>query len=230
MELALFDLDLTLLDLDSDHAWGEFLIHEKLVDAMQHRQLNDQFYAEYESGTLDAVAYNEFVLSFLVGKSITSLNTLHEEFMQSVIRPAIRPSGLKALERHRTAGHEIVIITATNRFITAPIAQELGVQHLIATNPEVIQGLYTGKIDGEPCYRSGKLNHLNAWLTTFNNSKTLLESWGYSDSFNDIPLLEFVDHPHAITPDGLLRKHAQSNHWPIEDWSIQQDFLKQKIS
>ena len=220
MQLALFDLDHTLLNLDSDHEWGEFLIAQGLVDEVSHRARNDQFYADYQSGTLDAVAYNEFVFQFLAGKPLGELDALHDLFMQQVIRPALRPQGIAALEKHRQAGHEIVIITATNRFVTAPIARAFGVTHLIASNPELIDGRYSGKLDGQPCFQAGKLLHLEAWLLAYNQGRKPTESWGYSDSFNDLPLLNFVDHAIVVTPDDRLHAHALAHHWPIEDWSI----------
>lgn len=220
MQLALFDLDNTLLDLDSDHEWGEFLIAQGLVDEKAHRAQNDQFFADYQSGTLDAVAYNEFVCRFFVNKNTAELNALHDLFMQTVIRPAMRPLGFTAIEKHRQAGHEIVIITATNRLVTAPIAHAFGVKHLIASNPEIINGEYTGKLDGEPCFQAGKLHHLQAWLATHKKIEESLESWGYSDSFNDLPLLNFADHAIVVTPDTRLHAHALDHHWAVEDWSI----------
>jgi HAD superfamily hydrolase (TIGR01490 family) len=221
MQLALFDLDHTLLDLDSDHEWGEFLIAQGLVDEAVHRARNDQFYADYQSGTLDAVAYNEFVFQFLAGKTDAELAPLLEQYTQTIIRPAMRSSGLAAIEKHRQAGHEVVIITATNRFVTAPIAQAFGVSHLIASNPEVIDGRYSGKLSGEPCFQAGKLHHLEAWLLAHYQGRKPIESWGYSDSFNDLPLLNFVYHAIAVTPDDRLHAHALAHHWAVEDWSIQ---------
>ncbi|MBC7750899.1 MAG: HAD-IB family hydrolase [Candidatus Saccharibacteria bacterium] len=220
MQLALFDLDNTLLDLDSDHEWGEFLIKQGLVDEKAHRAQNDQFFADYHSGTLDAVAYNEFVFQFLVNKKPEALKSLHDLYMQTVIRPAMRPMGIAAIEKHRQAGHEIVIITATNRFVTAPIAEAFGVKHLIASNPEIINGEYTGKLDGEPCFQAGKLHHLHQWLATNRSIDEPLESWGYSDSYNDLPLLNFADHAIVVTPDTRLHAHALDHHWAVEDWSI----------
>jgi HAD superfamily hydrolase (TIGR01490 family) len=220
MQLALFDLDNTLLDLDSDHEWGEFLIAQGVVDEKSHRAKNDQFFADYQSGTLDAVAYNEFVFEFLKSKDLGELNALHAIFMQKVIHPAMRPQGIAAIEKHRQAGHEIIIITATNRFVTAPIAAAFGVKHLIASNPEIVNGVYTGKLDGEPCFQTGKLLHLNQWLSIHHSANEPLESWGYSDSFNDLPLLNFADYAIVVTPDPRLHAHALDHHWAVEDWSI----------
>lgn len=217
MQLALFDLDHTLLDLDSDHAWGEFLVRHGLVDADSHRAKNDQFYADYQRGELDAVAYNEFVLEFLSQQEPERLAALHAQFMAEVIRPAMRPQGFAALARHREAGHELVVITATNAFVTAPIVQEFGVPSLIATQPQMQEGRYTGRLATEPCYQGAKLRLLHLWLA----GRPVSESWGYSDSFNDVPLLEWVTHPVAVCPDSRLHAMALDRRWPVQDWSIQ---------
>jgi HAD superfamily hydrolase (TIGR01490 family) len=217
MQLALFDLDHTLLNIDSDHAWGEFLIAQGLVDEAAHRARNDRFYEDYKAGTLDAVAYNEFVFEFLSQHSMDELATLHTTFMQQVIAPMLRPAGRAAIARHQAAGHTLVIITATNAFVTGPIAAAFGVQDLIASVPEVVDGRYSGRLAGEPCFAAGKLHHLQAWLAT---RPAVSESWGYSDSFNDLPLLNWVDHPVAVNPDDRLHAHALAHQWPVEDWSI----------
>ncbi len=218
MKLALFDLDHTLLNIDSDHAWGEFLITKQLVDEAAHRARNDQFYQDYVAGSLDAVAYNEFVFEFLSQHDSAYLNTIHAEFMQEVIMPAMRPKGRDAIARHQQLGHEIMIITATNSFVVQPIAAAFGVDNLIASIPEVIDGRYTGRLQGEPCFQVGKLHHLKHWLSE--RHAQIEESWGYSDSFNDRFLLEFVDHPVAVNPDTRLHAHALAHNWPVEDWSI----------
>lgn len=217
MQLALFDLDHTLLNIDSDHAWGEFLIAQGQVDETQHRARNDQFYEDYKDGTLDAVAYNEFVFEFLSQHDMATLDQLHQVFMQQVIIPAMRPAGQDAIARHQAAGHTVVIITATNAFVTAPIAAAFGVSHLIASQPEVVDNRYTGRLVGQPCFQAGKLAHLNVWLA---NQARVSERWGYSDSFNDLPLLQWVDHPMAVNPDSRLHAHALAHQWPVEDWSI----------
>ncbi len=218
MKLALFDLDHTLLNIDSDYAWGEFLIAKQLVDEAQHRQKNDQFYQDYQKGTLDAVAYNEFVFEFLAKHDMAYLKGIHDEFMQDVIMPAMRPKGMDAIARHRDLGHHIVIITATNAFVTKPIANAFGVAELLASQPEIHNGRYTGSLLGQPCFQMGKLQHLEQWLLSQNAQ--LQESWGYSDSFNDRFLLEFVDHPVTVNPDTRLHAHALAHAWPVEDWSI----------
>ncbi|XID74704.1 HAD family hydrolase [Alkanindiges sp. WGS2144] len=218
MQLALFDLDHTLLDIDSDHAWGEFLIFKQLVDEGRHRARNDQFYQDYQAGTLDAVAYNEFVFEFLSQHDMTQLRAIHDEFMQDIIMPAMRPKGQEAIRRHQQAGHHVLIITATNAFITRSIAEAFGVSDLIASVPEICDNRYTGRLQGEPCFQAGKLRHLERWLTDKNLH--VEQSWGYSDSFNDRFLLEFVDHPVAVNPDARLHAHALAHNWPVEDWSI----------
>ena len=146
MKLALFDLDHTLLNTDSDHSWGEFLVSEGLVDPVQHRAMNDKFYDDYKKGQLDPYAYNEFVFQFLTQHEHAYLTELHQLFMQKVIRPQMRPEGFKAIQRHKDAGHALVGITATSDFITAPIFREFGITEIIATNAEVLDGKYTGSI------------------------------------------------------------------------------------
>src|SRR5690606_3974795 len=153
MKLALFDLDHTLLNTDSDHSWGEFLVSEGLVDPVQHRAMNDKFYDDYKKGQLDPYAYNEFVFQFLTQHDNDYLTELHQLFMQKVIRPQMRPEGFKAIERHREAGHALVGITATSDFITAPIFREFGITEIIATNAEAIDGKYTGKVINTACYQ-----------------------------------------------------------------------------
>ena len=185
MKLALFDLDHTLLNTDSDHSWGEFLVNEGLVDPVHHRQMNDQFYEDYKAGQLDPIAYNEFVFQFLTRHDNAYLTELHQLFMQKVIRPQMRPQGFVAIEHHKALGHEIVGITATSDFITAPIFREFGITNIIATNAEVVEGAYTGKVAGLPCYQQGKLLRLDQWL----DGRQVNESWAYSDSINDRFLL-----------------------------------------
>ena len=181
MELALFDLDHTLLNTDSDHSWGEFLVNEGLVDPVRHRVMNDQFYEDYKAGKLDPIAYNEFVFEFLTQHDNTYLTELHQLFMQKVIRPQMRPAGFAAIQKHKDLGHALVGITATSDFITAPIFREFGISEIIATNAEIKDGRYTGKVINVPCYQKGKLARLDQWL----DGRTVTESWAYSDSIND---------------------------------------------
>lgn len=216
MKLALFDLDHTLLDTDSDHSWGEFLVNEGLVDPVRHRQINDQFYEDYKAGQLDPIAYNEFVFEFLTAHRRDELTVLHQQFMTQVIRPKMRQAGFEAIEKHRAAGHALVGITATSDFITAPIFREFGITEIIATTAEIKDGQYTGKVAGIPCYQKGKLQRLEQWL----DGRNVTESWAYSDSINDRFLLEYADHAIAVVPDQALRDLAESKGWKIEDWSL----------
>lgn len=216
MKLALFDLDHTLLNTDSDHSWGEFLVNEGLVDPVHHRQMNDKFYDDYKQGKLDPIAYNEFVFEFLTQHDETYLTELHQWFMQKVIRPQMRPKGFAAIEQHKQLGHEIVGITATSDFITAPIFREFGIIEIIATNAEVGASGYTGKVAGIPCYQQGKLARLDQWLV----GREVTESWAYSDSINDRFLLEYATHAIAVNPDDRLEKLAIEKSWQIQDWSI----------
>lgn len=216
MKLALFDLDHTLLNTDSDHSWGEFLVNEGLVDPVHHRQMNDKFYEDYKAGQLDPIAYNEFVFEFLTQNTPEVLTELHALFMQKVIRPQMRPKGFDAIQKHQDLGHEIVGITATSDFITAPIFRAFGITEIIATTAEVQQGKYTGKVAGTPCYQQGKLVRLEQWLA----GRNVEESWAYSDSINDRFLLEYATHSIAVNPDDRLEKLAKAQNWQIQDWSI----------
>ena len=216
MKLALFDLDHTLLNTDSDHSWGEFLVNEGLVDPVHHRQMNDKFYEDYKAGQLDPIAYNEFVFEFLTQNTPEVLTELHALFMQKVIRPQMRPKGFDAIQKHQDLGHEIVGITATSDFITAPIFRAFGITEIIATTAEVQQGKYTGKVAGTPCYQQGKLVRLEQWLA----GRNVEESWAYSDSINDRFLLEYATHAITVNPDDRLEKLAKAQNWQIQDWSI----------
>ncbi len=216
LKLALFDLDHTLLNIDSDHAWGEFLIQEQLVDVETYRKRNDQFYQDYQAGTLDAKAYQEFVFEFLRAHELPYLAQLHQQFMQSIIIPAMRPLAIQAIEQHRAAGHELILISATNNFVVEPIAAAFGISHVLSSIAEQKNGRYTGSLQGVPCFQAGKLEHLNQWL----QGREVAESWGYSDSHNDIPLLKFVTYPVAVSPDAALHAYALAHHWSVEDWAF----------
>lgn len=216
MKLALFDLDHTLLNTDSDHSWGEFLVNEGLVDPVRHRAMNDQFYEDYKKGQLDPIAYNEFVFEFLTQHDMAYLTDLHQLFMQKVIRPQMRPEGFQAIKRHQALGHQLVGITATSDFITAPIFREFGISEVIATNAEIVNDQYTGKVINTPCYQQGKLVRLAQWL----EAREVMESWAYSDSINDRFLLEYADHAIAVNPDERLATLAKEQAWDIQDWSI----------
>lgn len=213
MSLAIFDLDNTLISIDSDHAWGEFLLEQGAVDPVAYREANERFMADYNAGTLDMAAFLEMALKPLADNTPEQLTAWHQQFMISKIEPHILPKAEELLARHRTKGDTLLIITATNRFITAPIAERLGVDYLIAVNPEVENGRYTGRVSGIPSYREGKITRLHEWLE--DKDFTLDGAWFYSDSHNDLPLLEEVDHPVAVDPDATLRQVAEERQWRI---------------
>ncbi|MFB9146851.1 HAD family hydrolase [Halomonas alkalicola] len=213
MSLAIFDLDNTLLSIDSDHAWGEFLLEQGAVDPVAYRDANDRFMADYEAGTLDIHAFLAVALKPLADNSPEQLAAWHQQFMASKIEPHILPKGEELVARHRTRGDTLLIITATNRFITGPIAERLGVDDLIAVEPEIVDGRYTGRVKGTPSYREGKVVRLEEWLA--DKELTLDDAWFYSDSHNDLALLEKVDHPVAVDPDPSLREVAEARGWRI---------------
>jgi HAD superfamily hydrolase (TIGR01490 family) len=211
--LAIFDLDNTLIGGDSDHLWGEFACERGLVHNDDFARRGDQFYADYLAGTLDIDAYLRHALSTLVGHSAAALKSWHAQFMADKITPILLSKGAELIADHRNRGHELLIITATNRFITAPIAHALGVDNLIACDAEIVDGLYTGNPSGVPSYQQGKVTRLQAWLEE--HDLDLEDSWFYSDSHNDLPLLELVDHPVAVDPDETLRARAVERGWPV---------------
>ncbi|AVI62891.1 HAD family hydrolase [Halomonas sp. GFAJ-1] len=213
MSLAIFDLDNTLLSIDSDHAWGEFLLEQGAVDPVAYREANERFMADYNAGTLDMAAFLEMALKPLAENTPEQLAAWHQQFMASKIEPHILPKAEELLARHRTKGDTLLIITATNRFITAPIAERLGVDDLIAVDPEMIDGHYTGRVSGVPSFREGKVTRLKQWLE--DQDLTMDGAWFYSDSHNDLPLLEQVEHPVAVDPDDTLREVAETRHWRI---------------
>jgi len=215
--LALFDLDHTLLPIDSDYEWGQFLVRHGVVDAVEYGRRNDAFFAQYQAGTLDPVEYLEFALGTLAGFAPATLQRLQAVYMAEVIRPAIKPAATALLQRHRDAGDLVAIITATNAFVTAPIAAALGVEHLIAARPELdAEGLPTGRLAGTPTQGQGKVTHMHAWLDGLGRPFDGFErSYFYSDSHNDIPLLSVVSHPVATNPSAKLAQHATALGWPL---------------
>jgi HAD superfamily hydrolase (TIGR01490 family) len=214
--IALFDLDHTLLPIDSDYEWGQFLCRVGAVDAEAFARRNAAFFAQYQAGTLDPVEYLEFALGTLAQFPRKELDALHLQFMDEVIRPALLPAALDLIKHHQNQNDLIVIVTATNRYVTAPIAKALGVDHLIAAIPEEdADGNITGKLIGVPTNGKGKVTHLINWLAE--RGQTLNDfgsSLFYSDSQNDIPLLSIVTHPVATNPNALLSAHATANGWP----------------
>jgi HAD superfamily hydrolase (TIGR01490 family) len=217
MNLALFDLDHTLLPIDSDHEWGEFLVRIGAVDAATFARRNDDFFAQYQAGTLDPVEYLEFALGTLAGFPRARLAAMQAQFMEEVILPEIRPAALALLKKHVDAGDLVAIVTATNHFVTAPIAKALGVQHLIAAMPEYdAEGNVTGRLLGTPTQGAGKIVHTKAWLEKM--GKTLGDFdqvHFYSDSHNDLPLMSIVSHPVATNPNATLKTHATAQGWPL---------------
>ena len=212
MVLAIFDLDSTLLNGDSDHAWGEFLARKGIVGP-EYREGNDRFYADYLAGSLDVGAYIQFMVQPLLDFNLEELEELRQEFVQTSIQPMRLPRAESLLAEHRDQGRTLVIITSTTRLITEPIARLLGVPHLVATELEVMNHHLSGKLDGVPCFGPNKVVKLREWMQATGN--TLEGSFFYTDSHTDLPLLELVDHPTAVDPDPSLEASALSRGWPV---------------
>jgi HAD superfamily hydrolase (TIGR01490 family) len=213
VRLALFDLDNTLLGGDSDHAWGDWLCERGILDGATYKARNDAFYQDYLAGRLNITDYLNFTLDIFGRTEMAQLAAWHEQFMAECIEPIILPKGLALLDEHRAAGDKLVIITATNRFVTAPIAARLGVDTLLATECEMVDGRYTGRTTDVPCFKEGKVTRLNRWMQE--NGFTLDGASFYSDSMNDLPLLECVSRPVAVDPDPNLLAEAQKRGWPV---------------
>jgi len=214
VSLAIFDLDNTLLRGDSDHVWGEFLVEQGAVDRARFASENNRYYAAYLAGTLDIYEFLEqHQLRPLAEHDREILERWRTTFVRDKIAPLITPAARALVERHRARGDTLLIITATNRFITAPIAEAFGISHLIATEPEEVNGQFTGKVAGVPSYREGKVERLSEWLIDRNES--LDGSWFYSDSHNDLPLLNLVDHPVAVNADETLAEYARTRGWTM---------------
>jgi HAD superfamily hydrolase (TIGR01490 family) len=214
MNLALFDLDNTLLAGDSDFEWAQFLIDRGVLDREVYEARNQAFYDQYKAGTLDIREFLDFQLKPLSRHSRAVLDAWHSEYMTERILPMIRDSARALVDKHH--GEVRVIITATNSFVTAPIARAFGIEHLIATEPEMRNGAFTGGVSGTPCFREGKVERLEEWLAERGETiKSVLKSTFYSDSHNDLPLLEQVGHPVAVDPDATLRAHAVARGWPV---------------
>jgi len=213
LALALFDLDNTLLNGDSDRAWGLYLAKVGAVDALEHEQMQDYFYQQYLAGSLDIDKFLQFQLKPLTQHSVQQLHAWRTDFIEQIIQPMIDNGKAHLLTTHREAQDTILIITATNDFITRPITDILGVDTLLATTVEFRDGRYTGNYVGTACYAHGKVRKFNDWLA--DNQACLENSYFYSDSINDLPLLKLVKHPIAVTPDKQLRAHAINSGWQI---------------
>lgn len=216
MKLVLFDLDNTLLAGDSDVEWPKFLIAQGVLDAATYAEANDRFYQQYKAGTLDINEFLDFQLAPLARHPKQQLDAWHAIYMDQHIRPLITEHSRALIRRHQAEGALTAIITATNRFITAPIARELGIEQLMATELEQENDAYTGRPSGIPCFREGKLDNLEHWLARQGRRwQDFSETWFYSDSHNDLPLLQKVSHPVAVDPDDTLRRHALAQGWPV---------------
>lgn len=217
MKLTLFDLDGTLLPTDSDHAFGDFVIGLGWADAADHKRRNDQFYADYQAGRLDMTAYVDFASAPWRDRSPRDLDEAMQRFVREVMQPQLHPAALALVRQHQTAGDLIAIVTATNDFVTRPIARLFGVDVLIATDlARDDQGRATGAIQGTPAFREGKIERVLAWLAGRGQTLASFErSTFYSDSINDLPLLDHVSHPVATNPGASLLRVAQERHWPV---------------
>ncbi len=213
MSLAIFDLDNTLLAGDSDYLWGVFLTRQGAVDREHYERENERFYREYREGRLDILEFLAFSLAPLAAHDPQLLRRWREDFVRQEIDPIITAKARALVEQHRRAGDTLMIITATNAFVTEPIAERFGIGHLIATEPERVGGRYTGRVAGTPSFREGKVERLRQWLAE--HDQDLEGSWFYSDSHNDLPLLEQVTHPVAVDPDAALAETASARRWPI---------------
>lgn len=213
MSLAIFDLDNTLLADDSDYLWGQFLVDQGIVDGEYYEQENERFYQEYKEGKLDIYEFLKFSLKPLADNSLEDLQNWRAQFMINVIQPILLKPAQALVKKHHARGDTLLVITATNSFVTAPIVKSYGIPNLLATTAELINGQFTGEVDGTPCFQEGKVTRLEQWLQK--TGLSLDGSYFYSDSHNDLPLLKLVTHPIAVNPDELLNQHANKNNWPI---------------
>ena len=216
MDLVLFDLDNTLLAGDSDYEWAQFLIERGVLDRERYEAQNDEFFRQYQAGTLDIHEFLDFQLAPLARHPRAQLDAWHAAFMDAKVRPMIGRRARALVAKHRDAGALCTIVTATNSVVPAPIAREFGVAHLVATEPEIRAGGFTGKVAGIPCFRDGKVTRIEQWLAGIGQPLASFQgSWFYSDSHNDLPLLEWVTRPVAVDPDEQLRRVAESRGWPV---------------
>jgi len=212
VSLAIFDLDNTLISDDSDYLWGQFLVDQGIVDKEQYEEANTKFFEDYKGGKLDIVEFLNFSLAPLAKNEPEQLYKWREQFVEEIIKPIQLKPAIRLVNKHRFKGDTVMVITATNRFVTEPIVKLFGIDILLATTPEFIDGRYTGKFVGTPCFQEGKVHLLNEWLE--NSDETMENSSFYSDSYNDLALLKLVDNPVAVDPDEKLRNHAIKENWP----------------
>lgn len=213
MSLAIFDLDNTLLGGDSDYLWGQFLVEMGIVDQDVYERENQRFYDEYRHGKLDIFEFLRFSLKPLKENDMSQLLSWREQFIDEKIKPIILEKALDKVASHKEQGHLPMIITATNRFVTQPIAELYGINVLLATEPQLVNGQYTGDVEGTPCFQEGKVKNLNEWMQE--NDCNLVGSYFYSDSHNDLPLLELVDNPIVVDADAVLLETARKKQWPV---------------
>ena len=213
MRLAIFDIDNTLIAGDSDLLWGEFLCERNYVDSNVYKAEHEKYYKDYLSGKLDINNFLKFQLKVLGENDLNLLKKWRKDFFEEKIRPVILPKAYQLIDKHRNQNHDLLIITATNRFIVEPIASEFRIENIIACEPEIYNEQFTGKFTGTPSYAEGKVERFNDWLKTI--GRRLEESWFYSDSHNDIPLMKEVNHPVAVDPDESLKNEAIKIGWPI---------------
>jgi HAD superfamily hydrolase (TIGR01490 family) len=210
-KIALFDLDNTLLGGDSDYMWGKFLVDKGLVDANRYSAQNEKFYQDYREGRLDINEFLRFALRPLSEHSMETLVALRQQYANEYVEPIILPKALALIAQHRESGHQLLIITATNRFVTEPIAARFGIVNLLATEPEKVNGRFTGGVAGLPCFQEGKIRRFHNWLSEQHIEDA--ETWFYSDSYNDLPLLSEVNHPVAVDADSRLADVAKQRGW-----------------
>ena len=216
MNLVLFDLDNTLLAGDSDFEWAQFLISKGVLDKEVYEARNQQFYDQYKAGTLDIFEFLDFQLKPLARHSRAQLDAWHQEFMDTRVRPMMTPKAQALVKQHLDSGAVVAIVTATNSFVTGPIARAFGIPHLVATIPAQEDGAFTGKPRGTPAFKAGKIERVEAWLESLGLCwESFAKSSFYSDSHNDLPLMNKVGNPVAVDPDDTLRAHATSHGWPV---------------
>jgi HAD superfamily hydrolase (TIGR01490 family) len=215
MNLAIFDLDNTLLDGDSDYNWGLYLVKKGYLDEGEYKEQNQKFFEEYQVGKLDIFAFAEFQFRFLKNNTRKFLNDVRSDYINEIIKPMILKKAVDLVNQHKEAGDKLLIITATNSFITKPIGELFGIDELIGTDPEENEGEFTGKVKGTPSFKEGKVTRLFDWLDEKNLKLADFEkTFFYSDSHNDLALLEVVTNPVVVNGDKILLEKAQEKNWP----------------